>query len=620
MIKTRLSQIMAVAFLLIATACGGFSNRGIVENPLIGSANTNVLSFSKVELTDSSTVLDAVVHFQPGWWIKIAPSSAIYVDGVAYPLKSAEGIALGEEVTVPDSGVLHFSMTFPAIPADAKSIDYSENTDDGFILWDIDLTGEASHNMNEKEVPSKARKNAGRELPASEIAYGDSTVIKVHILGYKPAMGDKLNWVVNTAHGQIGAETPVEVDKEGNAEVKLSISSPAYFFPINLDKGVSLAPGLVVAPGETVNVYLDSHVSGILNMHTRDSYTGDYRENYSPVYSDGLYPRLRSKAGMEIFSGEFADYHITGDQYTAHVLDIFKALNDSIDADANLSDAERRYNKVQRIGELIYVTNNAKSILARNYYGVNNDVAWGSPIPEDSIPMELSADNIKAIAANIDFNDKDLLLIPEMLLEGNYDVWSKAGVDTGFLKTLANYRRAYAAAENGKLTQAEKGDLSGALADEVEAVQTATLARIEALGESLVSAVPDVAPDKVFDAIVAPHKGKVVMVDLWNTWCAPCRAALAENEPEKSGDLSSEDIVWIYLANETSPKLKYLQAINKIKGIHYRLNDAQWDAVCDRFGVDGIPFYILVDRSGKATARPDLRDHSHYKKTLLEAL
>ena len=617
--RSRLSQIFAVALLLIATACGGFSNRGTVENPLIGSTNSNNLSFSKIELTDSSTVLHGVVHSWPGGSIKIATTSGIHVDGVAYPLKSIEGLALDEQVTVPDSGVIHFTMTFPSIPANAKSMDFSENSGDGWNVWDIDLTGEAMHNQNEKYVPSKARKNGDRKLPVPEFAYGDTTVINVHILGYKPEMGDKLTWVANTIHGQIGADTPVTVDQNGNAIVKLSLSSPARFLPIRLDKGVGLSGDVFVAPGENINVYLDSHVTGIWNMNTRDSNTGGLPEDYSPAYSDGLYPMLQRSVYMQLGTGDFADYHWNGDQYTAFLLETYKTLSDSIDSNTSFSEAERRYNKACLTGGLAYATSNAREELARDYYCVNN-IPWGSPIPEDSIRMELSPENIKAIAPNIDFSDKYLLLSDKFKSSGNVDIWDKGGVDAGLLKTLATYRRAYAASETGELTPEIKGDLTGPLADEVEANQSAVMARIEALGETLVSATPDVAPDKVFDAIVAPHKGKVVMVDLWNTWCAPCRMAMAETEPEKSGDLSSDDIVWIYIADESSPKVKYLLTINTLKGIHYYLDDAQINALHERFGVRGVPFYILVDRTGKAEARPDLSDHSRYKKAILDAL
>ena len=48
------------------------------------------------------------------------------------------------------------------------------------------------------------------------------------------------------------------------------------------------------------------------------------------------------------------------------------------------------------------------------------------------------------------------------------------------------------------------------------------------------------------------------------------------------------------------------------------MDQDQWYAITDRFDVDGIPFYILVDRKGKAVGRPDLREHSLFKKTILE--
>ena len=156
------------------------------------------------------------------------------------------------------------------------------------------------------------------------------------------------------------------------------------------------------------------------------------------------------------------------------------------------------------------------------------------------------------------------------------------------------------------------------LYDEVfEAIKAETRRELAALeGKVKIEETPDVSPDKLFDAIVAPHKGKVVMVDFWNTWCGPCQAAIKANEPLKTGELKSDDLVWIYIANETSPLVTYKTQIGKIHGLHYRLNDEQWRYLCEQFKVDGIPSYVLVDKGGKSGLRNDLRDHGKLKSTL----
>lgn len=618
--KKFLHCAASVLILMAASACGSFSNRGTVERPMIGSANTRNMSFEKIELTDSSTVLHGVIHFRPGYWVRLAPSSEIKVDGVSYPVSVVDGITLGEQVVMPDSGVIRFSMTFPSIPEKAKSLDFSEGVDGGWAIWDVDLTGEATHDMNRRDVPKAALK-ADRTVPEDMLSFGDSTVIYLHILGYKPEMGSRLMWVANTLHGQVGDLPDAEVDSLGNAVVKISLSAPAEIMPIQFDGGLDVGGFFFVAPGETLNAYLDTHTSGIWNMEVRDGEeTFEYPADYERTFTDGIYPILRRKIGMNLYSGSFGDYHMNGDEYTAYILDQYKALVDTVDAMPGLTDVGRRYNKAMLAGDLISAATDAQGWLIRNYRAIHG---WRSPIPADSINCVLSPENVKAIAEVIDLNDPWLMLSSELDRGANTKFWEDAGVDPGIIKTMDNYNRAYAAADNGALDvdAFEEMNLPAPMAEEIKARNAIMKVRMEELNAaSLVTPTPDVAPDKVFDAIVAPHKGKVVVVDLWNTWCGPCRAAIKANEPEKSGDLADDDIVWIYIANQTSPRAKYLQMISDIKGIHYQLENEQWRAICDRFSVDGIPYYIIVDRNGKAEGSPDLRDHSLYKKTILEKL
>ena len=133
--------------------------------------------------------------------------------------------------------------------------------------------------------------------------------------------------------------------------------------------------------------------------------------------------------------------------------------------------------------------------------------------------------------------------------------------------------------------------------------------------------VTNIAPEALLQTILAPHKGKVVLVDIWNTWCPPCRNSIKLNEPYKTGELADDNLVWIYIANETSPLETYHAMIPNIKGIHYRVNDAQWKYITKTmFNIDGIPSYVLVDKDGKYALRNDFRNHTLMVNTLKEQL
>ena len=48
--------------------------------------------------------------------------------------------------------------------------------------------------------------------------------------------------------------------------------------------------------------------------------------------------------------------------------------------------------------------------------------------------------------------------------------------------------------------------------------------------------------------IVEPYKGKVILLDIWGTWCGPCKEALSHSQEEYER-LKDYDMEFLYLAN-----------------------------------------------------------------------
>ena len=85
-------------------------------------------------------------------------------------------------------------MNFPPIPSTVNCIDFTEDTPDGWAIWDIDLTGTDNPDKYMADMPEKLRDiDPEGTLPPMEFKF-DTTTVRVHIMGYRPEMGDKLSW------------------------------------------------------------------------------------------------------------------------------------------------------------------------------------------------------------------------------------------------------------------------------------------------------------------------------------------------------------------------------------------------------------------------------------------
>ena len=115
----------------------------------------------------------------------------------------------------------------------------------------------------------------------------------------------------------------------------------------------------------------------------------------------------------------------------------------------------------------------------------------------------------------------------------------------------------------------------------------------------------EVAADSLLQVITRPYRGKVVLVDMWNTWCGPCMRAMKSLKPLKE---ELKEVVYLYIADETSPEGKWKVTIPDIPGIHCRISNEQSTALAKLYEYPGIPTYFVVNREGdisyKATGFP----------------
>ena len=114
--------------------------------------------------------------------------------------------------------------------------------------------------------------------------------------------------------------------------------------------------------------------------------------------------------------------------------------------------------------------------------------------------------------------------------------------------------------------------------------------------------LPDTREANLFKELIAPHKGKILLVDFWGTTCGPCIAAIKAHKGmrEKHKGSSDVDFVFITSAND-SPQLsaynKFIEE-HELENTHY-LSADDFRYLRQLFKFNGIPRYIIVDREGR---------------------
>ena len=107
--------------------------------------------------------------------------------------------------------------------------------------------------------------------------------------------------------------------------------------------------------------------------------------------------------------------------------------------------------------------------------------------------------------------------------------------------------------------------------------------------------------EKMLRKICEPYKGKIILLDVWGTWCGPCKELLSHSQEEYER-LKNYDLVYLYLANRSSDEswknvIKEYNVVGE-NVVHYNLPNDQQSAIEHYLNVQAFPTYKLIDREG----------------------
>ena len=122
---------------------------------------------------------------------------------------------------------------------------------------------------------------------------------------------------------------------------------------------------------------------------------------------------------------------------------------------------------------------------------------------------------------------------------------------------------------------------------------------------------------RTFEEIANRYLGKVIFIDIWATWCSPCRESFAHVKPLQQY-AKENDIVLLYISvdRQTDANLwKKLAAFYDLKGEHVIINDFFKMDIYNTFGNNGalyLPQCAIINKKGelqfKKAASPEDMD------------
>lgn len=539
-----------------------------IKYPCFVATNTTNIEIKKITRLDDQTRVEAIIYDKPGSIFTISPQTYLYTDTQRFTILN-DSMTFDKLIatdTIPQSGELHTTFLFAPIPKGIHSVNFT-NEEKGWTIWDLQLTDIEPYVFLPSFLKNTVEKQQTK-LP-DPILKNEKVIINGYLLGYDPQIELNVffyhtNWLNTQNKGE-----NVKIREDGSFHIESNFLSPSNaMLRIN-----NATLNFFVTQGEEMTIYI--HLPRLSMSHTR-LLKSTYAQQQK-AWFDGKEENLNNELatwGYPLSITQTDNYEkntkdLSAEAYKTCLYKTLKSVENSLANNKN-------------IGEVY-----------RNYVLANLKVSAAVLCAEKGLPISTIDDPYlyytSDYAAYLNFIERDKGLLPAF--------WK----DIKKAKSVYQYWL-----EQSKLNSDTKDSLHAIDNQEIKAYVEENMQKRQAISNQIKSAHgyviaeldTTVSGSDILPAIISQHRGKAILIDFWATWCTPCMKSMKAILPLKK-ELSARDVVYIYITGPSSPFETWKSAITEIKGIHYRVTKAQWDALCKTYGIKGIPGYLIISYDGK---------------------
>ena len=534
--------------------------------------------------------------YNPGSWIRFAKDSFLQTpDGKKYVITSGDATTEKEFDLVPDSlfwmpqsGKASLALHFQPVPLDTKELDFSEGNFEGsFQFWNIC----DAKTKKKLELPADWQNVTyakDETLPAAKINKGVAT-IKVKMLGYKPGM--KLEFYVG-GFTPLGSRERVDKFFPFADDGTVKIEMPLW---LTREVGVGVQgmafSNIVIAPGQETSILMK-------------------------VATDNR-PFIAFKGYLAKTNLDLIDADNTFEPYSMDDENFLK-VRECKTKEERLQCLTDLFNQRVAAFKKAKYTTAAKDLLCMA--AEENYIKWSRQFATNYSQFRLDEDGT-VYMTSMDFEEnyqknKDLLALSEEESAYTWKYLNEPGspCSSAFWDTaLSAYDKQLVKQPNynlelqlvptllenddeqfvNRVLQTMKHEDCKAVILEYQAEQQRIAQQLTSQESVFFQKYDDVAPENILQTIL-------VVIDIWATWCGPCRAGHQAMKPMKE-EMKGKNIQFVYITSSTSPLSTWQEMIKEIDGDHYYLTKEQYSYILDKYESEGIPTYAIYDRNGNQT-------------------